>query len=147
MVLNHERLSQSPHAFQNLTGMSTAEFQELYQALHPIYQRRRLERLSRRPRQRAIGGGRSPALELEDQLLMTLIWLRLELTSEALGLLFGVNKSTVSRNTRTVLACMQELGIRVEHRSSFPRRGRRLEDVVRDYPDLRPFVEAIQPHV
>jgi len=144
MTLRYEHLLRSPQAFQHFTGVSLTEFAELYRKLVPVYERRQRERLSRRPRQRAIGGGRKHALSLQDRLLMTLIWLRLHLTRETLALLFGVDKSTVSRNTRSILACLRELG---EAEAAIgspepPHQGRSLEEALTECPELLALVNA-----
>jgi len=41
---------------------------------------------------------------------MTMVWLRLYLTCEAVGVLFGVDKSTVSRHTSPILRILRDLG-------------------------------------
>ena len=41
---------------------------------------------------------------------MTLVWLRLYLTGDAVGVLFDVDKSTVSRDTRSLLRLLREQG-------------------------------------
>ena len=40
---------------------------------------------------------------------MTLVWLKLYLTVDALGFFFGVGGSTASRNTRNILVLAQNL--------------------------------------
>ncbi len=57
-MINYQRLSQKPEIFKNLTGATIDEFNELYRQTYPIWQQQEQERLSRRNRQRAIGGGR-----------------------------------------------------------------------------------------
>ena len=47
--------------------------------------------------------------DLTERLLMTMVWLRLYLTCEAVGFLFGVDKSTASRFTRPILSILRDL--------------------------------------
>lgn len=147
MVLGYERLSRSPKAFHHFSGVSLTEFAELYRKLEPLHQARERQRLSQHPRLRAIGGGRKYELSLEDRLLMTLMWLRLYLETEALAFLFGVHKSTVSRNTRDILACLRELGEATLGWPEPPPKGRPLEEALAEYPELLALVDATEQRV
>lgn len=62
------------------------------------------------PRRRAPGGGSKPRYAVRERPLMTLVWLRLYLTCDAVGVLFAVDTSTVSRYTRPVLRLLQDQG-------------------------------------
>lgn len=136
VALSYQCLSQFPEVFRHFTGVSLSEFAYLYQKLVPVYQRRERERLSQHPRQRSLGGGRKYGLSLQDRLLMTLVWLHLYPELEALGSLFDVHKSTASRNTGRILACLQELG---EEELGWPpeppSQKRSLEVVLANVPD------------
>ena len=92
-MIDYQRLSQQPKIFKNLSGVTIAEYNELFRQTYPLWQQREQERLNRLNRQRAIGGGRKFELKFREQLLMSLVWLRLYLNTEALGYFFGVDKS------------------------------------------------------
>jgi hypothetical protein len=132
-----------------LTGATNDEFEKLYRQTYPVWQQQEQERLSRPNRQRAIGGGRKYELKFREQLLMTLVWLRLYLNTEALGYFFGVNKSTVSRNTRRVLAALRVVGDRTLDRPEPPHRGqgKNLAQALAEYPDLSAIVDATEQAV
>lgn len=53
---------------------------------------------------------RRPCYEVQERLLMTLVWLRLYLASDTVGVLFAVDKSTVPRNTRPLLQLLRDHG-------------------------------------
>src|SRR5262245_60811919 len=91
----YELLKKSEPAFKNLTGVRVDEFDQLYQELVPRWSAGERQRLGRPNRKRAIGGGHPYSLDLDDQLLMTLLWLHLHLNTAALGFLFGVDKANV----------------------------------------------------
>lgn len=150
-MIDYQRLSRKPKIFKNLTGVTIDEFHELYQQTYPVWQQQEQERLSRPNRKRAIGGGRKYELKFREQLLMTLVWLRLYLNTEALGYFFGVDKSTVSRNTRRVLAAMRVVGEGTLGWSAPlpPRRGqsRNVTQALVDYPDLFAIVDATEQPV
>jgi hypothetical protein len=70
-----------------------------------------------------VGGGHPYSLELEDQLLMTLLRLHLHLNTTALSALFGLDKANVSRNTRQVWQILPKLNLPLDWPEP-PRRGR-----------------------
>jgi DDE superfamily endonuclease/Helix-turn-helix of DDE superfamily endonuclease len=109
-MLTYERLSKKPGAFQSMTGLSVTEFDALYARVWPRFDALIRQQTERADRQRAPGGGRRSGHALSERLLMTLVWLRLYVTGEAVGVLFGVDKATVSRFTRPILQILRELG-------------------------------------
>ena len=144
-MLTTEVVRKKPHAFKNLTGISLNEFDLLYQKLVPLWTESEGARLNRPNRKRAVGGGHPYNLELEDQLLMTLLWLHLRLNTAALGFLFGVDKATVSRNTRRVWQLLPRLNLPLNWPEPPKRgRGKSLEQAYRDYPDLLALVEGFE---
>ncbi len=148
-MITYEQAKQKPRAFRSITGMSISEFDELYQKLIPVWVRSERERLDRPDRRRAIGGGHPYALKLRERLLMTAVWLRLYLSTEALGFFFGVDKSTASRNTRRVLPCLRRLGDETLGWPEPPKRGegKSIEQALRDYPDLLAIIDATEQPV
>ncbi len=63
-----------------------------------------------RDRQRWPGAGHPETLTLRDRLLLTLTWLRLALPHQALGLLYGVDRSTVSAAIRQIRPLLANRG-------------------------------------
>lgn len=148
-MINYQRLSQKPKIFKSLTGTTIDEFNELYQQTYPVWQQQEQERLSRPDRHRAIGGGRKYELEVREQLLMTLVWLRLYLTTDALSYFFGVDKSTASRNTRRLLAALRVVGEGTLGWPEPPQRGqgKNVAQALTEYPDLFALVDATEQAV
>ena len=148
-MITYDKLKQKPRAFRSITGMSIAEFDGLYQKLIRVWARSERERLSRPDRKRAIGGGPPYNLRLQERLLMTAVWLRLYLSTEALGFFFGVDKSTASRNTRRLLPCLRLLGDETLGWPKPPQRGegKSIEQALRDYPDLLAIIDATEQAV
>ena len=109
-MLNYEQLSCKPGAFKSITGISSDEFQTLLAEVSPRYRAAEQQRLLRPERRRALGGGLKSRHDVAERLLMTMVWLRLYLTCEAVGVLFGVDKSTVSRHTGPILRILRDLG-------------------------------------
>lgn len=140
----YEKLKQKPDAFERLSGITIAEFGELYQELRPTWRNMERKRLNRPGRQRTIGGGRNYTLAFEDRLLMTLFLLHLQLNTAALGFCFGVNKSTVSRNSNSILPALRQMGNETRDWPEPPKRGqgKTIKQAWRDYPDLAAIVDT-----
>ncbi len=109
-MLTYHTLARKPGAFTSMTGLTVEEFEDLLVDLRPRYDAARQERGAQTPRRRAPGGGSKPRYALRERLLMTLIWLRLSLTGDAVGVLCGVDKRTVSRYTRSLLRLLRDQG-------------------------------------
>jgi hypothetical protein len=109
-MLTFERLSRKPGAFKSMTGLSVEEFQSLLGRVRPRYEALVKGQTDRAPRQRAPGGGLKSRHDLTERLLMTMVWLRLYVTCEAIGVMFELDKGTVSRFSRPMLSILRELG-------------------------------------
>ncbi len=143
-MLTYKILQKKPQRFKNLTGISISQFDKLCRNLTDAWFENEQKRLNRPARQRAIGGGRSYNLDLPDQLLMTLMWLHLSLNTGALGFLFGVDKSTASRNTRRVREILLESDLSRWPEPPQRKRGKNIEEALRAYPDLQLIVNEIE---
>ena len=148
-MIKYQELSQKPRIFKSLTGTTIEEFDEWLEKTYPVWQRQEQERLTRPDRVRAIGGGRKYELKFRAQLLMTLVWLRLYLNTEALGDFFGVDKATVSRNSRRVLKALREVGEGTLGWPEPPKRGegKSVAEALTSYPDLLAIVDATEQSV
>ena len=80
---------------------------------------------------------------------MTLIWLRLYLVLEALGYLFGVDKSSASRYTNSVLPVLRQVGEATLGWPEPPKRGqsKSLDQVWQEHPDLFAYVDATEQRI
>ena len=78
--------------------------------LVPLARAQRHKRLTRPQRRKAIGGGRQFGRDEADDLLMTIVWLRISPTNTVLGYLFGVSDSTVSRTIARWLPLLEQPG-------------------------------------
>ena len=97
MQTKTRRFQRRPRTFRAMTGLSIEKFNELYKELFPLYEKSELKRLSKSKRQRKIGGERKKELLLEDQLIMLLMYYRLYISQEFLGIIFNLHNCNVSR--------------------------------------------------
>ncbi len=149
MIISYAELKKKPRILKGFAGVTAAEFEALEAQVEPLWRAADLKRLERPDRQRAIGAGRTAVLPVREQLLMTLVWLRLYLILEALGYLFGVDKSTASRYTTAMLPILRQVGEATLGWPEPPKRGqgKQLEQVWQENPDLFAYVDATEQHI
>jgi DDE superfamily endonuclease/Helix-turn-helix of DDE superfamily endonuclease len=145
-MVTYYGLRRNPQAFQQLTGISVDEFESLYADFEPAWVAAESARLQRPGRQRAVGGGNDYKLDVETQLVMVLVWLRLYLTTATLAYFFGVSQSTASRNTRRLLAVLHQVSGQTFEWPEPPRRGhgRTTAELAQASPDLFAILDATE---
>jgi hypothetical protein len=94
------RLKKNPSLFRRFTGLEVLQFEKLLAQLEPIYAANEQKRLGRKGRIRPIGGGAQFSLDLECRLLILLLYYKLYITHEFLGILFSLDNSNISRTIR-----------------------------------------------
>lgn len=148
MTIHYARLSQFPKVFRSMTGLNVPEFDAVVDDLTSRYARAEKNRLSRPNRQRAIGAGHPVHLAVIDQILLTILWLRLYPTHEVLGYLFGVSDSTARRAIERMLPLLEKSG-RDTMRLPDPgkRHHRQLDALLKDLPELLVIVDSFEQRV
>ena len=149
-MFQYRHLSRHAGVFQHLTGLRLSEFEELSAAMVPLQKTAHHEKRARRekPRQRAVGGGGQFHLDHQDQLLLTVIWLRRYPTHETLGYLFGVDATTVGRIVSRVVPRLAQNG-RDTMKMPDPGRKRRasLDVLLQETPQLAVIVDSFEQRV
>lgn len=110
MILRYNHLKGHPVAFLKLTGLEVATFDNLLTAIQPCYLEAERQRRNRPDRQRAIGGGDHHDLEVGDQILLTLIWLRLYPKQQVLADFFGISQPSVWRYLQRLVPLLEQSG-------------------------------------
>ena len=148
MIMRYEHLQKHPSVFKSMTGLRLSEFEGLVKDILPLFLAAEQQRLGRPDRQRAVGGGLSPVLDGRDQVLMTVVWLRVYPTNEVLGYLFGVSDSTTSRVMHRVLPLLEQAG-RDTMRMPDPGRKRRkhLDQLLVEVPELAVVIDSFEQKV
>jgi hypothetical protein len=146
-MLTTDQLRQRPATFRSLTGLTGAQFDQLYQEVAAHYDAAEAARLARPQRQRARGAGRKFSRPLADRLLMALVWVRVYSTYEVLGLLFGFNKSTICRRLSFMLPLLREVTSVDLRWPDEHQRKRDFGDILRDFPDLEVLVDATEQRI
>lgn len=143
MKLIYPQLKQHPRVLHSLTGLRVAEFEQLVGDLRPLFASAHLERYSRPDRARAIGGGRHATLGVLEQVLLTVVWLRIYPTYEVLGFFFGVSHSTVSRLLSRTVPLLAASGRDTMRLPDPGRKHRRhMSQLLSELPDLAVVIDS-----
>jgi len=101
-------LSQRPKHFLNFTGLKVDEFNKLQESIKEDWQQAKQDKL-KTDRIRKIGGGRKSKLpNLEDRLLVFLIYAKLYVSYLLLEYFFSVDESTICRIIQEFLPLLSE---------------------------------------
>lgn len=148
MIMRYSYLTNYPPVFLKMTGLRVNEFDVLLATILPMWQQVEEQRLYRAQRQRQVGGGRTSELTGRDQVLLTVVWLRVYPTHEVLGYLFGVSDSSVSRVIARMLPLLEQAG-RDTMRMPDPGRKRRrsLDKLLSDTPELALVIDSFEQKV
>lgn len=147
-MMKYEYLKAYPKIFLRATGLHLAEFDVLYEDLEAAFLAAETARLARPNRQRAMGGGLNPDLDARDQILLTVVWLRLYPVHDLLGYFFGVSQPTVGRYIGRVLPVLEAAG-RDTMRLPDPGRKRRqqLPELLKAIPELGLVIDSFEQRV
>jgi hypothetical protein len=148
MMMKYLYVSKYPKVFLKMTGLTVEEFDELLKTVKPIYQQAELKRLSYPNRQRAIGGGQSAELDERDQILLSVVWLRVYPTHDVLGYFFGVSQPTVGRYISRVLPVLAQTGQDTMRMPDPGRKRRRsLATLLKEMPELVIVIDSFEQKV
>ena len=150
-MMTVKKLRRRPASFLRLSGLSVEQFDEVLRPLKATYASFNCQRLARPQRQRQVGGGRQFQLALEERVLLVLVWVRLYVTNEVLGYLFGLDASNISRNRRGILPLVEahvpvpcHLRCTGARKPPGPSRRRRkigtVAELLKQYPELRDLI-------
>jgi len=99
-----------PTRIQALFGLFPRALGELLAAVLPVLLARRRQAQEGRPdRQRAVGGGRTRRLAPYQEVLLSLLYLRHNVSHEVVGSLFGVSADTSENTFHEVIGVLQEV--------------------------------------
>lgn len=138
-MMRYQSLKKRLKHFLSFTGLTVAEFDKLLNEVRPDWLNQRIQRLNKNNpnRQRKIGGGRKLSLEnLEDQLLLTLMWAKLYPTYLLLEYLFNVDESNVCRIIQKTTLLLQDKFILPERNRRKDKQISTIEELKKIIPDL-----------
>jgi hypothetical protein len=98
-----------PKILHTLIGLTPCQFIVLLAELRPAWEAAEYKRKNWRGRQRKIGGGRIPNLDLAGDLFMTLLFYRTYVHHPFIGLIVGLDESNVGRRIRRLEPLLQQV--------------------------------------
>ena len=148
MILRYERLQRFPTVFKSMTGLRVPQFDALVTDVRPRFHAAEFARRDRPDRRRAVGGGPTFELDPRNQILLTVVWLRVYPIHEVLAYLFGVSDTTVSRTIARVLPLLEASGQDTMRMPDPGRKRRRsLDALLSDTPDLAVVIDSFEQPV
>jgi len=134
-------LFRKPYLFRRITTLSLEEFNMLVRKLEPEWNQREYQRLSAKQRKNKVGQGRNYELKtFANLVLVTIIYLRTSVGYELLGLLTGVDQSTIRRVVKRVTPLLTDRFIPKTILTKGKRRTNDLDELLEDYPELEEVV-------
>ena len=128
--------------------MHLDEFDDLVEAVEPLYQAAELKGWTRPDRQRDLGGGDHPEWSPRDQILLTVIGLRPDPTQDVLGYFFGISQARVSRYLERVLPLLEQDGRdRMRRPDPGRKRRRKLDELLREMPEIMGVIDSFEQKV
>ena len=104
-----EYIEKNPQETQRLIGVEYPELQQLIENLEQLHNEKQALIESNKTRIISGGGGRKPKLSTEEQIILTLVYLRHMTTFQLLGIQFGVSETTANDIFNYWLPLLREL--------------------------------------
>ena len=141
-------LSEYSKVFLKMTSLTVAEFDNLLSKVQPAYREAELEHLAYPNRQRALGGGQRPELDDRDQILLSVVWVRVYPTHDLLGYVFGISQPTGGRYIQRVLPVLAQTG-QDSMRMPDPGRQQRhtLDSLLKTMPELVVVIDSFEQNL
>ncbi len=136
-MITYEVWSKRPQHFRRLTGITVEEFNEILDKFRSSYQFFIQREFLSKERIRAYGGGRhTRLLSLEDKLLFILVYVRIYPLEFVQGALFNLTEGRACEWINRLLPILDE-AMGYAHKRPKRERGRNLEEILKDFPELR----------
>lgn len=102
-------IQNNPQQTQRLVGLKSEQLEQLIKKANALHTQKRQEIEAQKVRIINKGGGRKVKLSIEEQILLTLIYLRHLTTFQLLGIQFGVSESTANDTFNYWFPLLQEI--------------------------------------
>ena len=146
-MLNYKLLSKRLPLFRSLTGVEVSEFDSIYTKVQANYNEYETKRLSRENRKRKVGAGHPFKLQLQERLLMFLVYYRLYITSTLTGVLFDLDQSNVLKDIRKLEPLVKEVLPIPKKLHDKVKQLQKLEEIEAMFPELKAFLDATEQEI
>jgi DDE superfamily endonuclease/Helix-turn-helix of DDE superfamily endonuclease len=146
-LLNYKSLSKRLSLFRSLTGVEVSEFDKIHASVQAKYVEYEAKRLSRENRKRKVGAGHPFKLQLQERLLMLLVYYRLYITSTLTGVLFDLDQSNVLKDTRKLEPLIKDVLPTPKKVHEKVKPLQKLEEIKAMFPELKAFIDATEQEI
>lgn len=137
-MITYKRFITHPAHFHRLTGITSSEFDQVFDKFKSSFEAYERKRAKNPQRKRKYGGGRHATLvSLEDKLLFILVYVRIYPLLFMQGVLFGIGEQNACIWVHRLLPLLDEALGFAHRRPDRRKRGRNLEELLRDFPELK----------
>lgn len=130
-----------------MTGVEVSEFNKIYANVQAKYLEYEQKRLSRENRKRKVGAGHPFKLQLQERLLMLLIYYRLYITSTLTGVLFDLDQSNVLKDIRKLEPLIKDVLPTPKKIHEKAKQLQTLEEIEAMFPELKAFLDATEQEI
>jgi hypothetical protein len=141
---------QKTTAFQIIYGPTVQEFNDIYdKEISNKYPKHEIHRLSKRrkDRERDIGAGRPFKLDLENRLLMLLVYYRLYITYTLAGFLFDLDQSNICRGIQKIEPLIRKCVPIPQKTYRITKRLQSPEEVEKYFPGFLAFIDTTEQQI
>ena len=140
-----KNLTKNENKMQRLIGLNYKQLYLLVRALKPLWEEAENKRLDRKNRKRAVGGGHPYKLQtIKYKIIAVLLYYKQYPTQEFLGIMLGLDQSSVSRLIQKILPLIEQAAdpelqtylVQAKENYSVKRIGNWIEFLAK-YPDLK----------
>ena len=146
-MMNYVGLSKKPVILRSFSGLEVPEFNALCSKIEGAYATFEEKRLFRGDRKRNMGAGHPFKLQLQDRLLMLLVYYRLYVTSTLLAFLFDLGQTNVLKDIRMLEPLVSEALPLPKKLHQKVRRLRTLDEVEAVFPGFKAFLDATEQEI
>ena len=137
-MITYQKFASRPIHFRRLTGIGLEEFDALFDKFLSCWQQYVVTIANNPERIRKYGGGRHAAMEtLQDKLLFILVYVRMYPLLFLHGIMFGIEEGNTCIWVHRLLPLLDKALGFTHKRPDRRERGRNLEDLLRDFPELK----------
>ena len=108
-MFTENKLKTNPSIIKAFMGVPAEVFWKIVEEAEGTFDDYRRRQLERPNRKRKVGGGRKCELSLTIRIATVMTYMRLNISQEAVSLLYGITQSDVSRQLRQILPLLAEL--------------------------------------